>query len=493
MHDDDTDNRYGAVVPTATSNALVSPLRPADLAFEPLVTPSRQSNEGVDCGDVPTACSIPFMILLCLPRFAITMAWAAQWSVLGPLLNILLSSSAVQIIQLVGPISGLVVGPVVGVFCDKCASPFGRRRPYLFWGAMTSILCWVLMMFTVEIGNALGDSAADRGWTTVLTVLCYVWMDITVNITMVPANLILADFAGDRQVTGAVVGGLVAAGGQVTVALYILAFGPAYNTMKSFLSLLIAIMFSTSMAVCWFVSEKRFAFESKGSRWNDVQATFAAVYTGIRDLPRPLAVYFVIMMLTQYGFTAYNGAKGQFFGLVVNGGTSAGADACDKHCTPAQKAYNNGVQLGGQTDLLYLVGVVYVCFLPVLVKRFGARVVVSASILPQTFLAVMAFSKNVPLDMVLASGCSITQATIFPLAVPIVLHVIGQREDNGLGLFAGALNSSMCFGQFLNFGIGSVLVTSAMGYALPIMVGGLLSAVAFIIALTQFHVRMHTM
>ncbi|KAH9086109.1 hypothetical protein LEN26_020436 [Aphanomyces euteiches] len=134
----------------------------------------------------PQGCSIPFMVLLCLPRFAIAMAWAAQWSVLGPLLEILLSLSEVQAVQLAGPISGLVVGPVIGVFSDKCSSRFDRRQPYLFWGSFANILCWVLMMFTVELGNALGDTASTRGWTTALTVLCYIWMDISVNITMVP-------------------------------------------------------------------------------------------------------------------------------------------------------------------------------------------------------------------------------------------------------------------------------------------------------------------
>ncbi|KAG9403077.1 hypothetical protein AC1031_006620 [Aphanomyces cochlioides] len=170
------------------------------------------------------------------------------------------------------------------------------------------------------------------------------------------------------------------------------------------------------------------------------------------------------MMLTQYGFSAYNSAKGQFFGLVVNQGSATDADLCHENCSPAQKK---------------------------LVKRFGAKLVVTLAIIPQAFLIFLAFCRNIPLAMVFVSGVSITQATVFPLALPLVLHVLG--DDSQLGLFAGALNSSMCFGQFLNFALGTLLVRSSMGYATPVLVCGVLSAIACLIVRTQFHVDMHTM
>ncbi|KAH9154226.1 hypothetical protein AeRB84_003638 [Aphanomyces euteiches] len=235
-------------------------------------------------------------------------------------------------------------------------------------------------------------------------------------------------------------------------------------------------MLSASMAVCWLVKETSYTFESPKSKYIEVIETFGAVYTGIRDLPRPLAVYFIIMMLTQCSFSAYNSAKGQFFGLVVNQGLATDADLCHENCSPAQKKYNDGVQLGGQTDVL-------------LVKRFGATLVVTLAIIPQAFLIFLAFCRNIPLVIVFASGVSITQATVFPLALPLVLHVLD--DDSQFGLFAGALNSSMCFGQFLNFALGTLLVRSSMGYATPLLVGGVLSAIACLIVWTQFHVNMH--
>ncbi|CAK4709066.1 unnamed protein product, partial [Aphanomyces euteiches] len=52
--------------------------------------------------------SIPMMVLVCCPRMAMNMAWSAQWAAFGPLLQVLLSYSSVQGVQIVGPVSGLL-------------------------------------------------------------------------------------------------------------------------------------------------------------------------------------------------------------------------------------------------------------------------------------------------------------------------------------------------------------------------------------------------
>ncbi|CAK4297520.1 unnamed protein product, partial [Aphanomyces euteiches] len=49
--------------------------------------------------------SIAMMFLVCCPKMAMNMAWAAQWAALGPLLQVLLSYSSVQGVQIVGPVS----------------------------------------------------------------------------------------------------------------------------------------------------------------------------------------------------------------------------------------------------------------------------------------------------------------------------------------------------------------------------------------------------
>ncbi|RHY67035.1 hypothetical protein DYB26_009794 [Aphanomyces astaci] len=451
------------------------------------------SNDDDLCRPKVHGCSIPYMLLVALPRLPIMMGWAAQWAVLGPLLEILVSSSVVQLIQIAGPLCGLLVVPTLGVLSDNCLHPYGRRRPFLFWGAVTSILAYVLLMFAADIGAYFGDTATSRPTMTGIVIVCYIWTDITLNIAMVPVTLLMADVVGDRQVTGSVVTGVLSSGGLLVTAVYIAAFGPAHQSLKTFLSILIGLLGVTCGATCWFVVEKPYVYIWRSNTGHRVKIAVTAVIAGIRQLPSPLGVYFVLILLSTYGFTSYNGAKGQFFGLVVNGGDPNGADLCRPSCSPRQAAFNDGVRVAGLTDTLQVLAFLYVLLLPTLVHRFGAKRVVTMSLLPQGLYVVMAYSKHTAVNVAIAVSCSITQATMNLLIVPLIIHVVGHGPDNSLGLINGALNSALCTGQLLNYVLAAALVTSPMGYALPILVGGLLSLVAAVVALLCFRVSMYSL
>ncbi|KAG9398789.1 hypothetical protein AC1031_014107 [Aphanomyces cochlioides] len=411
----------------------------------------------------------------------------------GPLLEILVSSSAVQLVQGIGPVCGLLIVPAIGVLSDSCTSRFGRRRPFILTGAVLSIVAYILLMFADELGQFLGDSATSRRWTTAIVVLCYIWATITLNIAMIPTTLLMADVVGSRQVMGSAISGLLSSLGLLVSALYIAVNGPAHQSLKSYLTILIALLATTCGLACWHVRERSLVYGWRGS----VKASIFAVLDGIRHLPSPLGVYFWIILLTTYGFSSYNGAKGQFFGLVVKHGTPNEADQCGQMnkapCSQAQMAFNDGIRVAGLVDTLQLVAVFFVMALPFLVQRFGAKRVITTSIIPQAMYVVMAFSKNVPLDVTIAVTCGLSQATISLLIVPLIVHVGGHSQDNALGLLNGALNSAPCIGQLVNYVVAAALVTSSMGHALPILVGGTMSFVAFGVALFFFHVDMFSL
>ncbi|KDO34772.1 hypothetical protein SPRG_00833 [Saprolegnia parasitica CBS 223.65] len=482
---------------------------PKEAEYNAVAVTPKDDDDAAKVSKHVEGCSTAFLFLLCCPKMALNVAWAAQWAAIGPLLNILISSSWVQIVQLVGPISGLLIAPSIGVLSDNCSSKFGRRRPFLFWGSLMSCLCWVVMMFCTDIGEALGDTPAkeldtlpvdqvSRKWTTVFVILTYIWMDITLNLTQTPLNLLIADFAGDRQVTASSLGNAYSIAGSFVVSGYIMAFGPAHQTVKPFMGLLIAVMVITSSLVLWFVKEKVFVPLKEVSKAEEIKNAFASVWTGIRLLPKTLAIYCVIIVFVQYGFTAYNGAKGQFFGFVVKGGTSEGADKCGQNgnppCSPQQNAYNDGVQLaGGSTDTIYnCVSLIFLAVLPYLVRKFGVKKVLTVAIIPQIFLIALAYCKVVAIDMIIVIATAFTQNTIQSLFMACIIHVIGSEDNSGLGLFAGALNSAYCAGQFLNFIFSSILVQSSMGYALPVLVGGILSTIGFFVSLFFFKIELYS-
>ncbi|KAL4168745.1 hypothetical protein KRP22_012139 [Phytophthora ramorum] len=394
--------------------------------------------------------SLWLLLAISMPRMAIQMAWAAQWAALGPYLSTMLPRFAVQITQFIGPIAGVFVAPSVGVFSDRSTMKMGRRRPFLIVAGVLSIVCWIAMGYTREMGEALGDHGdgtdgdeTDRTWTSILTVFFYLWMDITVNIVQTPAMLLVADFAGDRQTTGAALGQAWATLGAILIAGYIEFFGAAYKTLHWFMGMLSVTMFICVSVAVVFAKETPLSPNDveAASSCSRVKHAFAAVYHGIRTLPGVLAVYWVAFFFTQYGYTSYNGNKGQFFGLEVYGGESENADSCDP-CSAEQDAYNHGVSVaGGRADLLYnVVGYVCAWAMPFLVHKIGVKWVLTISTVPQILYSAMAWVSSPGFDVFVVATTGITHAVWFALVVPVIIHVFGEDEE--IGVFVGALNSA---------------------------------------------------
>ncbi|KAE9310577.1 hypothetical protein PF008_g20427 [Phytophthora fragariae] len=442
----------------------------------------------------PQGASFWVLLAVSMPRMAVNMAWAAQWAALGPYLSTMLPNYAVQLTSVIGPVVGIIFGPVIEVLSDRSTSRFGRRRPILFVMGVLSIICWILMGYTNELGEALGDVGSgqagektDRTWTAILTLVFYLWMDITVTCSQTPTMLMVADFAGDRQTLGAALGLGWATMGAIIPAVYIQIWGAAYLTLHWFMGLLCVVMFvSVTVAVIFGRETPLEKTDNVTSTCQGVQDSFVTIYKGIRTMPPMLTVYAAIMFFVLYGYSAYNGNKGQFFGLVVYGGTADNADSCNP-CSAEQIAYNHGVsKASGLGDLLFnIVGYVYSWMLPFLVRQFGARVVLSGAMLVQALLMAMAFCSNVGFDLFIVAVLSVAQGSAFALMVPTIVHVFG-RSDVDIGMYVGALNSANCFGQLLNFAIGSAVVQTSLGYKLPVFLGGAMSFLGFLVSAFLF-------
>ncbi|KAE9005925.1 hypothetical protein PF011_g11826 [Phytophthora fragariae] len=451
--------------------------------------------------ELPSA-SFGALLVISMPRMAIRMAWAAQWAALGPYLQTMLPRYAVQLTQLSGPLCGVLMSPIVGVYSDQLTSKFGRRRPFLAVGAVGSIICWVLMGYTRELGDALGDvgsgrpgEVTNRKWTALLTIFFYLWMDVTVNIAQTPALLLISDFAGSRQTISAAMGQGWSTLGAIVVAAYTQFFGAAYNSLHWFLGMLSVFTAVCIGAACYVAKESpldRRMLEKRTCCQNATYA-FGSIFSAVCTLPRVLTVFLVLMFLNQYAFASYNGNKGMFFGLEVFDGDAANSATCGNECSQGQLNYNRGVRLaGGLADMLFcVVGYLYSWILPPLVRRYGARNVVALSTIPQVLLMVMAFCDVVALDVTVVALTSITIGTFFALLVPIIVHVFGHTGE--IGVYVGVMNSANSLGQLLNFIVGSALVETSMGYRLPVFVGGVVSLIAFLVCVCFFRIKMNSM
>lgn len=121
-----------------------------------------------------------------------------------------------------GPISGLIVQPIVGVWSDTLDSKYGRRRPFILFGTLFCGLGMALIGASVGLGILCGDD--DDGTSTsdhvfgLLFAITGLWvMNVFVNAVQGPARAIVADIvAEDKQQDGnAMVSGVMGMAGIV--------------------------------------------------------------------------------------------------------------------------------------------------------------------------------------------------------------------------------------------------------------------------------------
>lgn len=125
--------------------------------------------------------------------------WALQLSLLTPYVQELgIPHQWASLVWLCGPLSGLIVQPFVGHMSDRCASPFGRRRPYIVGGAAAISTAVLLVGFSADIGSALGDpGGGETRYRAIAVYLLGFWLlDVGNNTTQGPCRALLADLTG---------------------------------------------------------------------------------------------------------------------------------------------------------------------------------------------------------------------------------------------------------------------------------------------------------
>ncbi|WOL03058.1 sucrose transport protein SUT2 isoform X1 [Canna indica] len=125
--------------------------------------------------------------------------WALQLSLLTPYVQELgIPHQWASLVWLCGPLSGLIVQPLVGHMSDRCASSFGRRRPFIIAGAFSISVAVLLIGYSADIGRMLGDpGGGETRYGAIAVYLIGFWLlDVGNNTTQGPCRALLADLTG---------------------------------------------------------------------------------------------------------------------------------------------------------------------------------------------------------------------------------------------------------------------------------------------------------
>ena len=98
------------------------------------------------------------------------------------LLALGLTKSWTSIVWIAGPLSGLIMQPIVGVVTDRSRSKYGRRRPFMMIGSLIVALCLVILGWTKEIvGIFIGDPDMVKTCSIAVAVLSIYALDFAIN------------------------------------------------------------------------------------------------------------------------------------------------------------------------------------------------------------------------------------------------------------------------------------------------------------------------
>ncbi|XP_038994502.1 sucrose transport protein SUC1-like isoform X2 [Hibiscus syriacus] len=154
----------------------------------------------------PSSPSHPFsikkIIFVASIAAGIQFGWALQLSLLTPYVQLLgIPHKWASLIWLCGPISGMLVQPILGYHSDRCTSRFGRRRPFIAAGAALVATAVVLIGFAADLGHLFGDSLSTqtKSRAIVVFVIGFWILDVANNMLQGPCRALLADISGDDQ------------------------------------------------------------------------------------------------------------------------------------------------------------------------------------------------------------------------------------------------------------------------------------------------------
>jgi solute carrier family 45 protein 1/2/4 len=98
------------------------------------------------------------------------------------LLQLGLTKSRTSLVWIAGPLSGLIMQPIVGVIADRSKSKYGRRRPFMVIGSFIVAGCLLVLGWTKEIvGHFVEEGEFRKTCTVVLAVLSIYAVDFAIN------------------------------------------------------------------------------------------------------------------------------------------------------------------------------------------------------------------------------------------------------------------------------------------------------------------------
>ncbi|PQE21685.1 General alpha-glucoside permease protein [Rutstroemia sp. NJR-2017a WRK4] len=261
--------------------------------------------------------STVYLICLTISTGGLQVIWTAIMSQGSPYLSSLdVPAYLISLVWLAGPLSGALVQPYVGILSDRCQHALGRRRPFIIFGTIATIICilalpWttdlISFLFTIYQGEPEGKAAMIcKGMMAAV----WIWaLNIAIQPVQGGLRAIIVDCAPKSQQVKACAYASIAAGigsilgytaGYVSLPKYVPWLG---NTQLKGLCFVASVALGSTVAMtCLTVEEKRYVDLEGNLKRKSFLATFSQIYRSIRTVPRRIKQICVVQFFAWLGW-----------------------------------------------------------------------------------------------------------------------------------------------------------------------------------------------
>jgi maltose/moltooligosaccharide transporter len=367
---------------------------------------------------------------------------------------------------LVAPIMGLIVQPVVGAASDRTWTKLGRRRPYIFFGALVSMLAMFLMPNAPLIIKGAG--ALFFGVTMLAL------MDASFNVTFQPFRALVADMTPEDQRNvgysiqsflinvGAVLGSILPFILTVTGVENVPEAGKvAPSVIWSFYIGGSLLLLSVLVTVFKTKEHPPKEFEEYNDITEEDKAQKESFWKLLKKMPKTmkqlsivqLFSWFPLFLLWVYSTTAISQ---HYFGVPI--GFNAEHETNDS----ILKAYNTaGNWVGICFGMYSLIAALFSIIMPRFIKITSRKFVYAASLLLGGLGFVSTyFFKDQYMLLISMVGIGIAWAGI--LAMPYAI-LSGSLPAKRMGIYMGLFNLTVVIPQILSGVIGGPILRNLFG------------------------------
>ena len=272
---------------------------------------------------------------------------------------------SLPILQLAGPMTGLLIQPLIGALSDRTISRFGRRTPYFLVGAVMCSLGLLLMPFSSSL-----LMAASLLWL----------LDAGNNTTMEPYRAFVSDRLNEDQheigfLSQSAFTGLAQSLSFLTPSILVYWFGMNKDAVDAHhipdithVSFLIGAVLSIS-TILWSVFRVRelpMSEEEKArirATPSSVGSTFAEIWHAIVEMPQAMRQMAWMSLFQWYGFSIYWSYAGLSIGRSIY-------HSVDKQSGAFRDANLTNQQVGA---LYNLIGFAVAFAMVPLARRYGPK------------------------------------------------------------------------------------------------------------------------